>query len=330
VVASFVVLCGDAATEAPIRLLAIGNLISITGTWMQLVAQNLLVLRLTGSTALLGACVALQAAPSALGGLFGGVLADRVSRRELLVATQLAWITLTASVGVLVATGTVEAWMLLGGAVVSGLIAAVEGPANAAFTPELVPPEDLPNAIALGSAVNGAGRVLGMALAGVVIAAAGTSTVFLLNALSFVGVLAALRLMRTSEIHATPRAARESSQLRSALRYLAGATRLRWAIVLAFWLSLFGRNFQVTIAAMTEGPLGVGAGGYGVASTAFALGALVGAVFAARFAFPALRLLVVAGLVAGALQTGAALAPGLPEFVAAMVPIAAGWRPIAA
>jgi MFS family permease len=308
------------------RLFAIGNFTSVTGTWMQLVAQNWLVLHLTGSTALLGVTVMLQAVPTAVLGLAGGAIADRASRRRLLAIVQCIWITLTLALALLVATGAIRLWMLLVAAVVGGLISAIEGPTNAAFGPELVDADDLPNAIALGSAITSAGRVLGMALAGVVVALAGTSTVFFVNAASFAGVLGALALIRPGELRRSEwrSATQPRTSIRDGLRFVRDEPVVRSTVALACCLSLFGRNYQVTTAAMVKGPLHAGAAGYGIASTAFAIGGVLGALFAARFAHPTRVLLVLAGLVTGVLQLGAGAAPGLGQYVAAVIPIAAG------
>jgi MFS family permease len=311
------------------RLFAIGNFASITGSWMQLVAQNWLVLRLTGSTALLGLTVALQALPAALLGLLGGAIADRAARRKVLAIVQCAWIALTLVLALLAMTEMLEPWMLLVAAVIAGVINAVESPTAAAFGPELVERDDLPNAIALGSAINAAGRVLGMALAGIVVAIAGTGLVFTVNAASFGAVLVALALIRPQELRATPRVdtdlavQSDGGHVRAGIVYARRQPIILSTIALACWLSTFGRNFQVTMAAMTDGPLHAGAGGYGLASSAFAIGAFGGALLAARLARPTRLLLVIAGLAAGLLQVVASGAPGLWHFVIVMSPLAA-------
>lgn len=306
------------------RLFAAGNVISNVGTWMQLVAQNWLVLRLTGSPSAVGLTVALQSFPSAILGLAGGVVADRASRRHLLLGLQVAWISLSVTLGTLVATGGVRVWMLYVGAVVAGVLNAVEAPTNAAFGPELVDPDDLPNAIAIGSVISSTGRIVGMAFAGVVVAGAGVAAAFFFNAATFLAVVAALSAMSASELRPAKRAPSAPGQLREGILHVVGSPVLLTTIALAGSLSLFGRNYQVTLAAMSDGPLAAGAAGYAAASTAFAIGAVLGAMWTARLPRATHRVLLVAAAGTGALQIGAALVPAIQLLVAVVLPIAAG------
>ena len=306
------------------RLFAIGNLVSTTGLWVQLIAQNWLVLRLTGSTAALGLSVALQAVPMAALGLFGGVIADRLPRRRTLALAQAASMAVSLVLGVLVVSGVVTCWMLLVAAVVSGAIAAVEGPVSAAFGCELVQHVELTNAIALGSAVHSGGRILGIALGGALVATTGPGPAFFVNAVSFGAVLISLGLLRPEQFHVDAGRVDTPGSLRAAFRYVAADAHLCRIIGLACWLAAFGRNYQVTMAAMADGPLHAGSGGYSAASTAFAVGGLVGAFLIARVARPALGHLIVLAVVTGALQVVAGIAPGMWQFAAVILPIAAG------
>src|SRR4051812_335765 len=275
------------------RLLTIGTFVSVTGTWLQLVAQNWLVVRLTGSTAAVGATVALQALPTAALALGGGLIADRYSRRRLLVLTQTAQAALALLLAVLCAFGAVELWHVLCFSFATGAVLALDGPTSAAFTAEVAGPRDVPAMIALGSAVTSAARVLGMALAGGVLAVAGPPAAFAINAVSFVAVIGALLLMRPGELHRSEPVARARGQLRDGFRLIGRSRELRIAVALACVVACFGRNFQVTMAAMVIGPLHGGAGAYGTCSGAFAVGGLIGASITATFGPPGPRRLVV-------------------------------------
>lgn len=308
------------------RLYTFGSFVSNIGTWLQFVAQNWLVLRLTGSPAIVGLTVALQLVPSAAFGLLGGVVADRVPRRKLLLRLQAVWIALALTVGTLILFSVMQVWMMFVAAVVAGLVNAVEGPANTAFGPELVGRENLANAIAIGSVVSSGGRILGMALAGVVMASAGAAAAFYLNAATFLAVVAALLAMRPSELRSVGRAPKAPglSQLREGVAHVVSSPVLLTTVALAGALSLFGRNYQVTMAAMSEGPLRAGAGGYGLASTAFGIGAVLGAVWAARLPRARIRFLLGAAAATGVLQFLAAFSPTIEVLVALVLPVAAG------
>ncbi|MCU1427124.1 MAG: transporter [Actinomycetia bacterium] len=306
------------------RLLTGGSLVSTTGTWLQLVAQNWLVLKLTGSTAAVGATVALQALPAAALTLGGGLIVDRCSRRRLLLITQSAQAVLASLLAVLCVTGAVQLWHVLALSFATGAVLAVDSPAGAAFSAEVVDADDLPAMIALGGAVTAVGRVLGMALAGVVVAVAGPAAAFELNAVSFLGVIAALSMMRPGELHVLAPIARARGQVRESLRMIVAQRELLTTVVLATVIACFGRNFQVTMAAMVIGPLQGGAGAYGTCSGAFAVGALLGACGAALVGPPRPRHLLVVAACAGVLQVVAGLAPSLGTFVAILVPVAIG------
>ncbi len=291
---------------------------------MQLVAQNWLVMELTGSTAALGSSVMLQALPGVVLALWGGLLADRVSRRGLLMVTQGLHAVLALAIGALLLTGALSLPLLLVMAVLTGILSAVEGPSGTAFGAELVPAELLPNAIALGSAIGATGRLVGMAVAGAIVGIAGPEPVFVINGVSYVVVLGALATIRVDELQAATRSPRLPGQLREGARHLVTNRRLLVTVALAFVLAAFGRSYQVTMAAMTAGPLGTGAEGYGLASTIFAAGALGGAFLAARLAHLSSAVLCVAAVTAGVFQVLAGLAPTMASFLFALVPAALG------
>jgi MFS family permease len=304
------------------RLYALGNLVSITGTWMQLVAQNWLVLRLTGSGTALGVTIALQAIPGVLFSLHGGAIADRFPKRRVLVATQAMLALLAAALATLVATGAVELWMVYALAVAVGCVCAVDLPTGAAFGTELVAPEDLPNAAALGAAANSMGRIVGMALAGIAVATVGVAPVFLANAVSYLAVVAALLAVRPAEMGVVHGGGVGDRRIRHAFRAIRRVPVVVGTLVLAFVVAAFGRNYQLTMATMSMSVFHRGASGYGTLSTVFAVGAFAGALVAARLTRVGMRVLIAAAAAAGALELMAATMPDLGTFAACILPIA--------
>lgn len=308
------------------RLFATGQLVSNTGTWMQRVAQDWLVLALTaGSGTALGVTTALQFLPILLLSLWGGVLADRLPKRPVLICTQAAAGLQALVLGLLVVTGTVRIWHVFVLAALLGVTAAFDTPVRQSFTPEMVDRTQLPNAVALGSATFNLGRVLGPALAGLLIAAVGTGWVFLINAASYLAVIGGLLLMRPGELRPTPPVPRAPGQLREGLRYVAGRHDLLLVIVITAAVGTFGMNFQVTTALMATGVFHAGARAFGLLTTAFALGSLIGALLAARRAGrsgrrPTLRFVVLLSVGFAALTTVAGLAPSYAWFFVLLVP----------
>jgi MFS family permease len=295
--------------------------VSNTGTWMQRVAQDWLVLDLThGSGTALGIATALQFLPMLLFSLWGGAVADRYSKRRVLMVTQAAMGALALLIGVLAVTGVVRIWQVYALAFALGLITVVDNPTRQAFVSEMVGRSHMPNAIALNSASFNLGRVTGPAAAGLVISAVGTPVAFMINAASFAAVLAGLKLMRTAELRPAPPVPREKGQLRQCLRYVRTRPQLWMTMVLIFFVSTFGMNFQVTNALMSRGVFHTGAGSFGLASTAFAIGALGGSLLAAGRRRPSLRLLLVTAFAFGVLEAVSGLMPVYWSFIAALVP----------
>jgi MFS family permease len=207
-------------------------------------------------------------------------------------------------------------------AITSGCVAAVDGPTAGAFGTEVVDPEDLSNAAALASAANSGGRILGMALAGVAVGTIGLAPIFFVNALSYVGVIAALMSLRLTELRIARAPASSERRLRHAFSSVRQEPVILGALFMAFAAAAFGRNYQVTMAAMSDAVFRRGAGGYGLLSTVFAIGAFAGAVVAARVPRLGLRMLIGAGITAGALEIAAATMPSLGSFAACILPIA--------
>jgi MFS family permease len=305
------------------RLWAFADLISTVGSWMQLIAQNWVVLDLTHSPAQLGVTVTVQAAPTLVLGMWGGNIVDRLPKKRLLIATQALFAILALVLAATTAIGALNIWIIWATAFMTGLASTINTPAVGAHCAELVPVEDLGNAIALGSATSSTGRMLGLACAGWVVAAYGAQAAFMFNAISFAAVIVALLRMRT-RFAIRQSAKTESDGALRGMRYVLRSRDLLGLLALCFVLSSFGRNFQVTMAAMVDGPLHGGAGAYGLLSTVFALGTVIGAVVAARQGSLSGKTLLVAGGAAAALQALSSAAPTTISFAFAMAPIAVG------
>lgn len=310
------------------RIWAGAGFVSIIGTWMQVLGVNWYVLQQTGSATSMGFAVLLQSLPTLLLSGWGGVIADRLPARPLLVGSQVTHAALAASLAVV-------AWSDAGGlpviytiSIVSGAVSAVEGPVMGRWGSTLVDRATLGNALALGSLTNSAGRILGMSAGAIVVATAGPAPLFAANAASFAAVVIALLAVRPHELHppdiTTATCPDSGPTVRAGLAYLRRQPIILTALALAFVLGSLGRNYQVTMAAMSHGPLGGGASSYGFLSTVFAIGTVVGALAAARNRDLSYRTLVGTGLVASVLQMGAGFAPGTWSFAAVILPIAAG------
>jgi len=295
--------------------------VSNTGSWMQRVAQDWLVLQLThDSGTALGITTGLQFLPLLLLSLWGGVIADRYPKRQILMVTQTVMGALALILGVLVLTGSVRIWHVYLLAFALGLATVVDNPTRQAFAVEMVGRDGMANAIALNSAVFNLARIAGPAVAGVVIGVWGTPAAFLVNAASYGAVLLGLGLMRPAELRPAQRAERGPGQLRAAISYVRARPSLWMPLILIFFVSTFGMNFQVTTALMSRTVFHTGASAFGLASAVFALGALGGALLAARRGKPTLRLLVTTSLAFGGLEILTGLAPDYLTFLAALVP----------
>jgi MFS family permease len=302
------------------RLFATGQVISNTGSWMQRVAQDWLVLDLThGSGTALGITTGLQFLPM-LFSMWGGMIADRYSKRRILMATQSVMGGLALILGILALTGAVRIWQVYALAFALGLATVVDNPTRQAFAVEMVGRKDLPNAIGLNSAVFNLARIAGPAMAGLVISAVGTPVAFLVNAASFGAVLISLKLMRKSELIPAKRVPRGKGQLREGLGYVTARPTLWMPMVLVFFVATFGMNFQVTNALMSREEFGTGAGSFGLASTVFAVGALGGALLAARRGRPNITLLLVTALAFSVLEMVTAVMPTFWSFLILLAP----------
>ncbi len=303
------------------RLFAAGQVVSNSGTWMQRTAQDWLVLQLShGSGSALGIAAGLQFLPLLLFSLWGGAIADRFGKRRILLITQGLMGGLALILGLLAVTGTVRLWHVYLLAFALGLVTVVDNPTRQTFVTEMVGQSDMPNAIALNSAIFNLARIAGPAVAGIVIGLVGTPTAFLVNAASYGAVITGLLLMRPGELTPSLRAPRASGQMRETLRYLAGVPRIWIPMTMLFFVATFGMNFQVTTALMSRGVFHTGAGAFGLASTAYAAGALGGALLAARRRRPSARLQIAVALAFGVLETASGLMPAYWAFLLLLLP----------
>lgn len=303
------------------RLFATGQVVSNTGTWMQRIAQDWLVLSLTGSASAVGITIALQFLPMLLFGLYGGVLADRLPKRPLLLCTQAAMGLTGIALAVLTLAGHVQVWHVYLAAFLLGLVTVVDNPARQTFVSEMVGKDQVANAVSLNSANFQSARLVGPAIAGVLITAVGSGWAFLLNGLSFAAPIVGLLLMRTSELHRVEVQPRAKGQLREGLRYVAGRPELIWPIVLVGFIGTFGFNFPIWLSAFVSKVFHGDAGTYGLFNTLIAAGSLAGALLAARRGLSRLRLLVAAAALFSVLLLVTAFAPGFWLFAALLVPI---------
>ncbi len=287
---------------------------------MQRVAQDWLVLQLThNSGTALGITTGLQFAPM-LFSMWGGVIADRYSKRRILMTTQTLMGGLALVLGLLALTGVVRIWQVYLLAFALGMVTVVDNPTRQAFAVEMVGKYGMANAIALNSAVFNLARIVGPAVAGLVIAAVGTPTAFLINAASYGAVILGLKLMRPEELYQVPRAPRSPGQLRLTLDYVRARPQLWTTMLLVFFVSTFGMNFQVTNALMSRAVFHTGASSFGLASTMYAVGALGGALVAARRSRPTLRLLIATSFAFSVLEVATGLMPNFWTFALALIP----------
>ena len=258
-----------------------GHALSIVGTWMQRVAQDWLVLELTGDPVAVGTALALQFLPTLLLGVWGGVLVDRLDRWKLLVATQATSAVLAAVLAATTLMGVTTLGLVYLMAALLGLVTVVDSPSRHTFVTDLVPPDDYVNAQALNSTIHNTGRLVGPAVAGLVIAAAGTGSAFALNAVSFAAVLVGLARIDRSALHRTAKSGRGKGQAVAGLRYAWQHRELRACLCLVAVVSLFSQNFRVILPVTAAEVLGGDAATYGYLTSALGLGAVLGSVGAA-------------------------------------------------
>jgi MFS family permease len=304
------------------RLYFAGDLVSHIGSWMQTMAEAWLVLQLTGSGAAVGATFAFRFLPVLLFGLWGGTIADRFSRRKLMLVTQTLAAFLAVVLWLIVLTGVVEAWMVFALAFALGLVTVVDEPARHAFVEEMVGPERVPNAVALNSAVGNSARITGPAIAGLLIGPFGVAWVFFVNAVSFFGVVGALLAMRSSELR-RPNRHHERPRIRQGLEYAWAITEIRATIMLVAVVGTLVYNFPTFLTLLANRTFHGGAGLAGLLMALLGVGTVFGALFAALRARPTSRTVVGAAALLGLALVVAASLPGQIAVEAALVPVGA-------
>ncbi|WP_211658359.1 MFS transporter [Phytoactinopolyspora halophila] len=306
------------------RLYWSGMLVSNIGTWMQQVAQLWLVLVvLDGGARATGITMGLQFAPFLLVVPFGGLLADRLPKRQLLMFTNAFLGSVGLGLGILTLTGVAEIWHVYVLAFLLGAAKALDNPARQAFVSELVGKDDLPNAIALNSTSFNTARLIGPAVAGLLISLLGTGWVFMINAATFASPIIALSLLRFRPERAAGHddTGTALGRLREGVSVVRSRPDLLMVMLAIFGLGTFGMNFEMTMALMATEVYGKGAGEYGALGSLLAVGTLSGALLAARRKHPRRRLILGGATVFGTLQVGAAFMPNYFLFAAALIPL---------
>jgi MFS family permease len=301
------------------RLFFGGQLISVAGTWMQTVAQSFLVLDLTHSGTQLGLATAARFLPIFLFGPMGGLLADRMDKRRVLLVTQTLSGLLAGVFAVLTATGNINMAIVYVLAVALGFVNVFDNPARQSFISEMVSAEDLANAVTLNSVSMNMARVFGAALGGVIAAALGLALCFAANAISFGAVLVSLLLMRRSELFPARRVPRRKRQVREGLSYVRRTPELLVPLVLIAVVGTLAWEFNVTLPLMASKVFHGGAAAYGIMASVMGAGAVVGGLISAARPRPRTRALCVAAIGWGIAILAAAVAPSLPVELATMV-----------
>jgi MFS family permease len=304
------------------RIWAAGALVSNVGTWMQRTAQDWLVLaELTHRNATaLGIVMALQFGPLALMLPLSGFAADHFDRRKLLIATQATMGLLSLGLALLTLSGLVRLWQVYLFAFLLGCVSAFDSTARQTFVSELVGEEDLSNAVGLNSTSFNVARTIGPAIAGFMIAAVGTGWVFLINAMSFLGVLSSLYALRVDRLHRSVRATGGGgSALLEGLRYVWRRPDIRAVLVMLFLIGTFGINFPIFISTMSVGVFHAGASEFGLLSSMLAIGSVAGALLSARRENPGLPVITAAAGIFGFGFCVAALMPSYGLFGGALV-----------
>jgi MFS family permease len=305
------------------RLFLFGHLVSSTGTWMQQVAQDWLVLRITDAPLPLGITLALQFAPMLAFGAWAGLVADRVDKRRLLLATQTAMAVLALVLGTLTATGAVRLWMVYTLALLLGVATAFDMPARQSFVTEMVGPDRVANAVGLNSASFNTARVLGPAVAGGLIAVVGIAPAFFLNAVSYLAMIGGLLAMDPDRLYRRAAVERGRGQIRAGVRYVWGTPVLRSTILLVAVVGMLGLNYRVALPLLARFAFDGGPGTYGILAAIMAAGSVVGALTVARRGHPTRALLVGSVAAFGLLSFAAALAPTIVVEAAFLFPIGA-------
>ena len=308
------------------RLYFMAQVVSVSGTWMQTVAQSWLVLRLAPATSQgldLGLVTALQYLPMLVFGAYGGLMADRLDKRRLLYCTQSSAGALALALGLLTATGVVRLWQVFVLASALGVVNLFDNPARQTFVLEMVDADNLPNAVSLNTVVMNASRVIGPAIAGALIALVNLAVCFEVNAASYVAVIIGLSLMRRSELHGSQRVPRAKGQLREGLRYVWRTPGLRDPLLLVAVVGTLAYNFTVVLALFAKLTFHGGAGDYSILTSLMGGGAVVGGLIAAGRNRPNIHRLTTLGMCFGVFIVAVAVSPVLGAAAVLIVPMGA-------
>ena len=306
------------------RLFFFGQLVSVMGTWMQTVAQSFLVLDLTHSGTDLGLVTAARFLPILLFGQAGGLFADRRNKRRILYVTQALSGLLAAIFAILTGTHVIQMWLVYLLALSLGFVNVFDNPARQSFISEMVPPDDLANAVTLNSVSINLARVFGAAVGGVLAAVLGLALCFACNAISFVAVIASLAAMNAALLYPATPVKKRPGQIRQGLRYVRETPELLIPLLMIALVGTLAWEFQVTLPLMASKVFGGGAGLYGVMASVMGLGAVGGGLVSAARSRPRARSLCLAAIGWGIAITAAAVAPTLPLELAALVFIGYG------
>ncbi len=305
------------------RLYLAGQIISASGSWMQQIAQVWLVLSITGSGIALGTVTALQFLPVLLGGAWAGLIVDRVDKRKLLIATSVISMFLAASLGTLVALDLAELWMIYIFASLLGCLTALDSPARRSFVTELVPEEHAANAVSLNSSAFTAARIVGPAVAGLIIAATGIAWCFFINGVSFLALIAALLLMHLTAIQRSMPVVRAKGQIREGFAYVWSMPALRTTLLMTAFIGTLSFNFQITLSLIAKKTFGGDAGTFGSMYALMSIGALVGSLVVAHREQANTRFVIRSALIFGFLMLFAAFAPSLQVLMVVLLPVGA-------
>jgi MFS family permease len=308
----------------------VGQVVSISGNWMQIVAEMWLIVNLTGSGVAVGVTAGLQFLPILLLGAWGGVIADRFAKRRVLMITQPLMALPALALWGLTSAGSVEPWMVYALVLARGTVNAFDNPARQSFVIELVGAERVVNAVSLNSVIVHSARIVGPAAAGVVIALVGVGTCFALNALSFVAMLVALRAMDAGALHTPVPTQRARGELRAAVRYVGASPALWIPLGMMVLVGTLSFNFQVLLPLLASETWGGTAATYALLTAAMAVGSVAGALATGARGRVSPRILVAAATGFGALELVAAAAPSLALQALALVPLGAATVTFAA
>lgn len=305
------------------KLYFIGQCISLSGSWMQNVAQGLLVLQMTGSGTALGILIALQFLPILLFGSYGGVIADRFPKRTILFFTQSIAGLLAVILAALVALDAAALWNVYMLAFALGLVTAVDNPTRQTFIFEMVGKEHIRNAVSLNSVMINLARVVGPSLAGILVPTVGLAACFLLNGLSFLAFIIVLTLMRMKEMIPGEKTKQMKGQLKEGLKYVQSQPALRNIILMMVIIGTFTFEFPVILPLIAEFTFNNAVTGYALLTSTMALGAICGGLYSANIKKGSIHMLIKVAVFFGIAVTAAAVAPSL--YIAAVLMLAVGF-----